>query len=122
MIFDALARYRVPIERALAYSGGTHTFDDVAAGVFAGRFLLWPAGSSVVVTEWHTFPQKRVLHVFLAGGEMAEVLSIETRLTEFARQHGATALTLSGRPGWVRALRDRGWEQHLVQVKKEIVE
>ena len=109
MIFDQLTRCRAWIEAALAYSGGTHTFDDIAAGVLTGRFRIWERPNGCAVTEFVVFPRKKVLNVFLAGGEMQAIKDLEAPAAEFARANGCHAMTISGRAGWKRALPH--WQQ-----------
>ena len=46
-----LERCRKWIEDALEYSGGTHTFDDVAQCILDGKLQLWPAERGCAVTE-----------------------------------------------------------------------
>lgn len=104
MIFDQLTRCRAWIEAALEYSGGTHTFDDIAAGVLTGRFRLWERHNGCAVTEFVMFPRKKVLNVFLAGGDMQAIKDLEQPAVEFARANGCHAMTISGRSGWKRAL------------------
>lgn len=109
MIFDQLIHCRPWIEAALAYSGGTHTFDDIAAGVLSGRFRLWVRPNGCAVTEFVNFPRKRVLNVFLAGGEMQAIKDLEQPAAEYARANGCQSMTISGRVGWQRALPH--WQQ-----------
>ena len=103
-MFDQLARCRDWIEAALEYSGGTHTFDDIAQGVLEGRFRLWERENGCAVSEFVQFPSKRVLNVFLAGGDMQVIKDLEAPAAEFARLNGCRSMTISGRKGWARAL------------------
>jgi hypothetical protein len=64
------------IEDALAYSGGTHTFEDVERRILESHLQLWPAERGCAVTEIVIYPRKKVLHVFLAGGEMDQIIDI----------------------------------------------
>jgi len=104
MMFDELIRCRPWIEAALVYSGGTHTFDDIARGVLDGRFRLWERPNGCAITEFVQFPRKRVLNVFLAGGDMQVIKDLEAPALEYARANGCQAVTLAGRKGWSRAL------------------
>lgn len=111
---DILA-YRRYIEDALVYAGGTHTFEDVRAAVDAGTLHFWPGASSVVVTEIVEYPQKKVLHIFLAGGTLSELEQMQPLILDWGREQGCTAATLAGRKGWDRTFLTRqGWEQTLV--------
>lgn len=55
-------------------------------------------------------PNKRVLHVLYAGGEMEQIKDFQASAAEWARQMGCASMTLSGRLGWQRALKDYGWK------------
>lgn len=106
---DVLSRVRPLLEPALAYCGGTHEWGDVADGILAGRLQLWPGERAALVTELQAYPRKRVVHVFLAGGELEDVLAFQPSLDAWARAQGATGLTMTGRPGWARVLPGLGW-------------
>lgn len=98
------------IDDALSYSGGTHTFEDVVDGVTSGRMQLWPAERGCAVTEIVVYPKKRVLHVFLAGGEMETIVSMIDSATEWGKAQGCTSMTISGRRGWERVLGRHGYK------------
>lgn len=118
--FDELLRCRGWIEAALEYSGGTHTFKDVVDGIASGRMQLWPARNSCVVTEIVVYPQKKVLNVFLGGGELEELAGMHGDVIKWARAQGCTAVSISGRKGWERAFRRYGWQPLHVTLTKEI--
>ncbi len=65
MSIDAeLARCRKWIEDALAYSGGTHTYEDIVEGIHSLRYQFWAAERGCAVTEIIEYPRKKVFHVF----------------------------------------------------------
>ena len=92
----------------------THTIEDIEQGLAQGIYVFWPASKSVVVTEIHIYPRAKYMHVFLAGGDLEELKSMVPMLQSWARFNGCSKLTLAGRRGWERALRDQGWEANLV--------
>lgn len=92
-------------------AGKTHTPIDVAAAVEAGRMQAWSAGDSLVVTEVMQFPQANALNVFLAVGDLAEVMSLQPQIEEFGRQHGCKVMRMEGRKGWSKVLPQHGWRQ-----------
>ena len=104
-----LEDYRPQIESALAYSGGTHLFEDVVQGVVEGRMQAWVNGDSIAITEVIVFPRKKTLHGFLAAGNMKRILEMVPSAAEWGRQQGCTAFTLAGRKGWQRVFGKRGW-------------
>lgn len=107
-------RCRQWIESALEYCHGTHTIEDVEAGIAAGHFLFWPAEKSAAVTEVHNYPRARFFHVFLAGGDLDELRSMVPMWQALAHANGCTRITLCGRRGWERALKQQGWKADLV--------
>lgn len=112
--------YRKWIEAALEYSGGTHTFQDVIDGVQSGRMQLWPADRGVAITEIIVYPRKRVLHVFLAGGEMDQLTDMIDAAADWGRSQGCTSLTMSGRLGWQRVLSKFGWKPVMMVMERQI--
>ena len=97
---EEMERCREWIEAALEHGGGTHDFDDIYEAVSSGYMQFWPADDACAVTEVITYPKKKVLHIFLAGGTLpGDVNSqrIFKWLTPFRRP-----------PEGVRACDDRG--------------
>ena len=99
------------LERALKYGGETHTIFDVFDSVESGRSKLWVEEGATIVTEVFTYPQSKTLHFWLATGELDTVIDLSERIIEEARQEGCDRATLSGRMGWLRALKDHGWSR-----------
>lgn len=116
---DELERCRPWIEAALEYSGGTHNFDDVEAGLALGKMQLWPAPKGCIVTEIVVYPRKKVLNIFLAGGELDQILDMDNDVKNWAKQHGCTAATMSGRMGWKKPLAPLDWKLQHVSFLKE---
>ena len=110
--------YRELIEAALDYGGGTHTFEDVVAMVAEGRAQLWPAPRGVAITEIIVYPRKRVLHIWLASGEMDQLLDMIDSAEQWGRTRGCTSLTMSGRIGWQRVLDKHGFKPVLVTMER----
>lgn len=108
------------IEDALEYSGGTHDFAHVLQAILNGNMQLWPTEKGCLVTEIVTYPKKRVLHIFLAGGDLDQILDMEDSVIEWGKMQGCTSLTLAGRKGWVKTLANRNWKQQFAVVGKEI--
>jgi len=117
---DDLVRCRPWIEAALEYSGGTHDYFDVCQAVFTGKMQLWAAEKGCMVTEIVVYPKKKVLHIFLAGGELDQILDMEESLIKWAKLQGCESLSLAGRKGWIKALANRDWQYSHAIVSKEI--
>ena len=69
-------RCRKYIEDALDYSGGTH------------------------------YPQIAVCRIWLAGGNLEELMRAEKSISVWAKSHGCDAMEINGRIGWKRQLKD----------------
>jgi len=108
------------IEAALEYSGGTHVYEDVERAILSGRMQIWPGKKSAAVTEIIEYARKKVLHVFLAGGEMDELIDMIDSATAWGRTQGCTSLTLSGRRGWERVLTRHQFKPVMVVMERAI--
>jgi len=108
------ARARPFLEDALAHAHGTHEIEDVLGAIGEGRLQLWLGARCAGVTEILTFPRKRMLNLFLAGGDLDEMKALQAGLEAFARAHACDGMMFSGRlthmaqraSGWGRALSD----------------
>lgn len=110
-----ISQYKRYICEALEYSGGTHTFEDICEGVAAGTLQFWPGRASAVITEVVQTPRQKILHFFLAGGNLADMERMLPGLREWGREQGCTKMTLTGRKGWERTFLAReGWKPTLV--------
>ena len=120
-LFDEVSRCRKYIEAALEYSGGTHTFDDIVAGIFSQKMQLWGNKKSAVVTEIVVYPRAKVLNYFLAGGDLDELKQMRPHIEEWATGLGCNRVTLSGRPGWAKTfLKDEGYKPTWYVMAKEL--
>ena len=81
---------------------------------------LWPAEKSCLVTEIIKYPKKKVLNVFLGGGDLTEILEMHESVINWAKQQGCTALNMTGRFGWKKPLAKHGWEPMHTSYVKEI--
>tara|TARA_R110001632_G_scaffold192276_1_gene313070 strand:- start:317 stop:700 length:384 start_codon:yes stop_codon:yes gene_type:complete len=120
IIMVNLEAYRGLIEAALEYSGGTHSFDDIAAGIASGHMQLWPTEKACAVTEIVVYPQKKVLHVFLAAGDLDQITNAIGAVDEWGKAQGCESLTMGGRFGWKRVLSRRGWSPKMVLMERKL--
>lgn len=97
------------IEPALEYSGGTHEWLDIVRGVHDFRMQLWANDKAAAITEIIDFPQKRVLNVFLAGGDMDHLMDMLDSAKAWGKGEGCSEIIMSGRKGWLRVLDKQGW-------------
>lgn len=85
---------------------GTYAIEDVEAELEAGRAQFWPLERSAAVTRIHDYPQASVLRIWLAGGDMQDLLANVWRLEEYAKETNCTAIEIEGRKGWERVMPD----------------
>jgi hypothetical protein len=114
-IIDANRKH---IEAALDHGGNTHTFEDIKKMILEGRLQIWPGKKGCAVTEIITYPRKKVLHVFLYGGELDEAVDMIDSAEAWGRAQGCSGLTLSGRMGWQRALAEHGFKPVLITLER----
>ena len=108
------------IESALEYSGGTHDYMNIVDGVLSGHMQLWMGDAGCAVTEIIVYPKRKILHVFLAAGDMEQILDFEESAIEFGKMNGCDGMSIAGRPGWQKILGKRGWNMAFVNLSKEI--
>jgi hypothetical protein len=108
------------LEAALEYAHGAFDIQDVFEDVMNGSMQFWPGESSVAVTQVVPYPKKKIVHCFLAAGDIVELEVIHDRIVAWAKTQGCEAMTLTGRPGWTKSfLRDIGYTCSQVQMVKE---
>ena len=115
-----LEAYRGWIDDALEYSGGTHIFEDVVDGIKSGRMQLWPTEKGCAVTEIVVYPRKKVLHIFLAAGDLDQLLDMIDAAAAWGIQQGCQAMTMSGRRGWLRVLGKQGWANTMTVMERKL--
>ena len=120
ILSDDLERCRPWIEAALVYTGGTHHFDDIVKNIALGTMQLWPSPRGCIVTEIVVYPRKKVLNIFLAGGELDQILEMNDDVKAWAEANGCTAATMAGRIGWKKPLAEYGWKPLHSSYAKEI--
>lgn len=106
------ARCRPWIEAALARDPEKHTIESVERDIEDGRALLLAAPNSAMVCH---VSESKSLHIFLAGGNLDELRSGDPALEDVARTLGCDHITIMGRKGWERELRDLGYRPFLAK-------
>lgn len=108
------------IEAALKHSGGTHDFDSVKAAIIDGKMQLWPASKSAAVTEVVEYAKKKVIHVFLAGGDLDEIAAGINSVAAWGKSLGCESMTIQGRKGWERVLDAHGFKPVAVVLERAL--
>jgi len=121
---DELLKCRKWIQSALDKGGDTHDFVDIVDGVMSGHMQLWSGERGCAVTEILVYPNKKILHVFLAGGDnghgIDQITDMHDSAVEFAKRENCQGMSVSGRAGWKKILASKGWEQKFVTLAKEL--
>lgn len=115
--FDRCAPW---LEAALKYANNTHNIEDIRKGVANGYYQLWPAEKGALITEIESYPNRNVLHVFLGGGELQQLLDMVESVEVYAKTIGCKSVTVSGRKGWVKLLKRRGARELCTTMAKEL--
>lgn len=104
-----------PWLKAALDRGGTQgfTLDEVKQRVAEGRALFWPGHNSAGVSE-----VTRDFHIWLFGGELSEMWAMERDVSDWARAHGLSRVTIKGRKGWERVLAPLGYRPQTLLVKE----
>jgi hypothetical protein len=80
--------------------------DDVAEAVWSGKAQFFPLEKSAIITEIVDYPQKAMCRIWLAGGDLDELMDAEISIAHWAKIHGCDGMEIVGRKGWSRQLKD----------------
>ena len=113
------------LKDALAFNPGDFSLRHIIDKLLLRDMQLWvyrPKGEVIAaaVTEITEYSLRRVLNLVLFGGALKRCRSLEPDLIAWARARGCNRLELKGRRGWVRKLKDTGWQEVATVVRKEI--
>lgn len=108
------------LTEALERGGSTHSLEDVLAQIRRGDAQLWETEDAVIVTEIHQTPRKKLVHFWLAAGEIDAVVELSKVVLDWAKRHGCEQATLAGRKGWIKALAHEGWSPALTLMGREV--
>ena len=116
---EAWERSKPFLADALAYTG-LHSVDDVLDEVEEGSALFYPVQDGAAVFKMGEYPQKRVLLIWLYGGELASNIEGVLEAADFhARELDCTEITIGGRRGWERVLKPYGFAHRGVVLTKD---
>jgi len=88
----------------------THRLEDVREAVQDNRAQLWVTPNSAIVTELKDYPSGvKLLHYWLAGGALGEILALLPTIEDYGRRAGASGLDVRGRRGWQGAIKPLGY-------------
>lgn len=114
-------RCRPWIDAALEYASGTHTIEDVEAGIADGRYQFWAGARSAIVSEVIAYPRMKVFNYWLIGGDLRELKYMEPRITQWAKQEqGCSRVIGIGRKGFERVFVSHGFKFGWTCIMKDI--
>lgn len=87
--------------------------------LMSGRAQLWRGDRSALVTQLVAGEPPYIL-LWLAGGDLQEILAMDRGVTAWARAQGAREARINGRKGWARALKRLGFEPDGDELRKAI--
>lgn len=119
-LVEDLRTHEGNIKAAIAYTNGTHTFDDIVAMIMTGRVDYFPYQTAFVIMERITYPQFSIYHCFLAGGDLQGVLDSIPPMKQEARRRDCRYLSMAGRKGWTKVLADDGWKHIATTMYTEV--
>ena len=96
--------FRKRLKKALDIGSNTYSPDDIARAVSEGRMQAWENRDSLIVTEILQYPQFCAMNVIVAVGDLRDVMEMQQRVEEFAREHSCKFIRIEGRKGWDRVL------------------
>src|SRR6266550_9294016 len=98
----------------------THDFEHLWNRISSGQALFWEGEQAAFVTEVYQSPTGlRSHHMWLAGGDVDEIVSMVPELEQWGREHGCHRQTGSGRRGWLRKF--TGYEEMGVRKQKSLL-
>lgn len=117
---EAWARCRPFIEAALGAADPLNTIEYVEERIEADEAQFWAGRHSACVTQVIDYPRRRILNLWLCGGDLRELRQMLPAIEDWARRRGCTAEYLSGRPAWGAVLHKHGFKAGQVTFEKEI--
>jgi len=106
------------ISRALEHSLKEYSADDLKHKMIKGEYLLlgfYDGGKilAIVSAELLTYPRKKIVNIVTAAGSNMDSWLDEwwNAITVLAKEQGADEITVSGRVGWLKALKKYGFKR-----------
>ena len=102
--------YERKLARTLDRMGGLYTVNDILTAVGENRMQAFAEGDSWAVTQVVQFPQKLVMEVLAALGDINECRILHDRILQYARAAGVDLISAYGRRGWIADANSHGWK------------
>lgn len=105
--------------RVLRDAGDLHEFADIEAGLQSGDMQGHVEGDTWAITQVQDYPRRKVVYILYLVGRQEDVHALEDKITEWAKEIGASRIMAVGREGWWK-FRTAGWKQVGIQYAKEL--
>lgn len=119
-LLEDLERFKVDIIKALSYTDNAYYYDNVVGDILQGRVHFYPLSKSFIIAYKVDSPNFSCYHIWLAGGELQELIEFVPNLQHNAKQLKCKYVTLAGRLGWTKALKHQGWKHTLNHLALEV--
>ena len=115
-------------QKTQKHATGYYSMEDLITGIVNGTMQCGLVADpetgefkALVVTQRTATPQRTVLRVMgLAGDEFDEIMKLENELDNLAREMECDEISAVTRPGMAKKLKQYGWEQVGILMRKDI--
>ena len=111
---------REQLQRALDLMGNTHTPEDILRAIQRHEMQSFAIKDTWAVTQVCTFPQRKVLDIFLVVGDWDQLEALHAQVMAFARERDCTMVRAFGRNGWQREAEQHGWRTDMRVYLKDV--
>jgi hypothetical protein len=118
---EAWERSKPFLANALERSGNEYTVDDVLKEIEEDHAIFYPVAHGATVFRIASYPQKRMLKIWLFGGEKGTGRANLTAVMDAADfQHACDGIELAGRRGWEKVLASYGYQHRYAMLIKDL--
>lgn len=116
-VLEHARKYIEPILNELK----THLWEDIVDGLISKRFHLIPLKNSALICEFIQYPRLKALNIFLAGGDLKELETLNPHLMDWARDCGADRIEIRGRIGWLKLFKkELDYDKTFIQISRDL--
>lgn len=107
---------------AEALDPARYTLEWLDAQVISGAFKIWASEGAAIIAQIETYPTGTMdIHGMLAAGDLAEIVDVLIpQALDYGREIGCLGGIISSRTGWVRVLKQAGWQLHQTELRKAL--
>ena len=99
---------------------GACSLEQLELEINEGRAQVWPLPNAAVVTQVAEQFGRRILRVWLAGGDLHELRRCAHFLDDIAEMHHCSRIEVDGRRGWKRVLQKHGFQEMRITLVKDL--